>query len=92
MLHFHNSIVSQTPYQKHLIIFLDARLTFGKHLEVLTIKINKSIGLLQKLQKILPKPVLITIYKAFVKPHQDYSEVIYDEIYNEVFFQKLEYI
>ena len=68
-----NSIASQTPYQKHLGIFLDARLTFEEHLKVITTKININIGLLPKLQKTLPRPALMTMYKAFVGPHLDYN-------------------
>ena len=55
---FNNSIVSQSLCQKHLGIFLDSRLTFQEHLKVITTKVNKTIGLLRKLQKILPRPVL----------------------------------
>ena len=51
LLHFNNSIVSQTPYQKYLGIFLDARLTFEEHLKVITTKVNKTIGLMRKLPK-----------------------------------------
>ena len=36
--------------------------------------------------------VLITMYKAFVKPHLDYENLIYDEAYNETFHQSLESI
>ena len=73
-------------------MFLDARLTFEEHLKVITAKVNKTIGLLQKLQKILPRPALMTMYKAFVRPHLDYGDIIYDEAYNETFHQKLESI
>ena len=45
---------------------------------------------MRPLQKILPRPVLMTIYKAFVRSHLDYGDVIYDEAYNEIFHQKLE--
>ena len=40
-LRFHNSIISQSPYQRHLGIFLDAQLTFEEHLKVITTKVNK---------------------------------------------------
>ena len=89
---FNNGIVSQTPYQKHLGIFLDAQLTFEEHLKVITIKVNKTIGLLRKLEKTLPRPVLMTMYKTFVGPHLDYGDIIYDEAYNKTFHQKLESI
>ena len=42
-LRFNNSIVSQSPYQKHLGIFVDAQLTFEEHLKVVTTKVNKAI-------------------------------------------------
>ena len=57
----YNSIVSQSPYQKHLYIFLDARLTFEDYLKVITINVNKNIGLLRKLHKTFPRPVLMAM-------------------------------
>ena len=84
-LRFNNSIVSQSPYQKHLGIFFDARLNFEEHLKVITTKVNKTTGLLWKLQKNLPRRVLMTMYTAFVRPHLDYSDIVYDEAYNERF-------
>ena len=80
-------IVSQSPYQKHLGIFLDARLTFEENSKVITTKVNKTIVLLRRLLKTLPRPVLMTMYKAFVRPHLDYGDIIYGEAYNETFHQ-----
>ena len=37
----------------------------------------------------MPQPALMTIYKAFVRPHLDDDDVIFDEAYNETFHQKL---
>ena len=39
-LSFSKNITTQTPYQKHLRIFLDARLTFDKHLRVVITNVN----------------------------------------------------
>ena len=44
------------------------------------------------MQKTLPRPVLMTMYKAFVRPRLDYGDVIYDEAYNKTFHQQLESI
>ena len=60
-LRFNNSIVSQTSNQKHLGIFLDAQLTFEENLKVITTKVSKTIGTLQRLQIVLPRPALMTI-------------------------------
>ena len=84
MLRFNNSIALISPYQKHRRKFLDAQL------KIITTKVNKTIGLIRKLRNVLPRLALMTIYKAFVRPHLDYGDVIYDEAYNETFHQKLE--
>ena len=52
-------------------------------------KVNKTIGLLRKLQNILPRSTLLTIYKSFIRPHIDYGDIIYDQVYNTSFHQKL---
>ena len=57
---FHNSIVSQTPSQKHLGIFLEAQLTFEEHL-----KVNKTIGMLWKLQKKFTKTGINDYIQSF---------------------------
>ena len=53
-------------------------------------KVNKTIGLLCKLQNIPPRSALLTIYKSFIRPHLDYGDIIYDQAYNASFHQKLE--
>ena len=55
-------------------------------------KTNKTIGLLRKLQNLLPREALITIYKAFVRPHLDYGDVLFDQAFNASSHEKLESI
>ena len=40
----------------------------------------------------LPRQVLVTIYKAFVRPHLDYGDVLYDQAFNNSFHGKMESI
>ena len=47
--------LTQSIYQKHLSIIQDSELTFENHLKMVTIKINKTIGLLRILQKPITK-------------------------------------
>ena len=56
-----NIPVNQTSYQRHLGMFLDNKLNFREHLKYITNKVNKSIGLLRKLQMILWGRSLVTI-------------------------------
>ena len=66
-------------------MFLDYKLNFHKKFENILNKVNKIVGLLQKLQSTLPGPSLLTIYNTF-----DYGNIIYDQAYNESFEQKVE--
>ena len=91
-LNFNNMVVIQSTTHKHLGMILDTKLDFQEHLKDKLSKISKTIGLLRKLQKILTRHPLITIYKLFIKPHLDYGDIIYDKAYNSSFHQNLEKI
>ena len=52
-LRFNNNNGSQASLQKHVGLTLDNRLKFDEHLKNMSNKINKTIGLLQKLQNFL---------------------------------------
>ena len=79
-------------YQKDLGIILDSKLTFENHLNIETTKINKTIRFFHKLQNFLPRAILIAIYKAFLRPHLDYGDILYDQAFNLFFQQKLDSI
>ena len=89
---FNNNNVSQVNFQTHLGVILDVKLTFEEHLQNVFNKTNKKIGLLKKLSNLLPRQALITIYKAFIRPHLDYGDVLYDQAFNNSFHAKMESI
>ena len=60
-----------------------------EHSKVITTKINKAIILLGKLNKIAPRPVLMTICKASVRPYLGYGDVIFDEEKRKHFISNL---
>ena len=53
-------------------------------------KVYKGVVLLINLSNKLPRQVLVTIYKAFIKPHLDYHDIVYDNPNNEIFINKTE--
>ena len=89
---FNTNYVSQVNSQTHLGIILDVKLTFEEHLKNVFNKTNKTIRLLQKLSNLLPRQALVTIYKAFIRPHLDYGDVLYDQAFNNSFHAKMESI
>ena len=79
---FNNVSVSQWESRKDLGIILDSKLTFDDHYKTILSKTNGTIVLLRKLQDLLPREALITILKAFVRPHLDYRDVLFDQAFN----------
>ena len=71
---------------------LDSTLDFDEHIKGVFDKTRKSIGLTHKLQNFLPRPFFLQIYKSFVRPHLDYSDIIYDKDFIGSFQKKLESI
>ena len=84
-LTFNGTSVIQSEIQKHLIMFLDSILAFKEHMQNVLNKVSKTIGLLHKLQKILPRSSLITTCKSFGRSHLDYGDIVYDQAYNVYF-------
>ena len=72
-------------------MILDTKLDFQDHLKDKLSKISKTTGLLGKLQKILTRAPLLTIYNSFIRPHLDYGDIIYDITYNSLFQQNISY-
>ena len=68
--------MSQTISQKHLGVILNLKLTFEDHLLNVFKTVNRTIGLMRKLQSVLPRITLVTIYKAFVRPHLGYGDIM----------------
>ena len=91
-IYFNQNLVQQVPSQKHLGMHLDTKENFQEHLDNIMSKVDKTNGLLRKLQAILPRSSLVTIYKAFMRTHPDYGDIIYDQANKESFHQKLESI
>ena len=72
-------------------MYLDEKLNFLQHIKEKTSKLNRGIGVIEKLRHILPRHSLITIYKSFVRPHLDCCDIIYGQPNNESFCNKIEY-
>ena len=68
----------------------DKKLNFEEQLKKVESNVNKTIGIIRKLQNVLPRSALLTIYKSFIRPHLNYGDIIYDKLFNEPFHAKLE--
>ena len=87
---FNENNNTKCSYQKHLGIVLDSKLNFNTHIDQKIKKCNKLIGLMKRLSVNLPRSVLLTIYKSFIRPHLEYGDILYDKPDNEHFQNKIE--
>ena len=92
IISLNNIQVERSSHQKHLGLKLDEKLNFKEHVNSAISKVNKGISVLKKLRHTLPRKSLITIYKSFLRPLVDYGDIIYDQLNNESFCEKLESI
>ena len=89
-IYFHDIPVTQTTVQKHIGMYLDEKLNYNTHVKEKLSKVYKEIGLLRNLPNKLPRQALVTIYKAFIRPHLEYGDILYDKPNNETFINKTE--
>ena len=71
-------------------MILDSKLNFKNHLSEKISKANKGIGIIRRLYNFLPRASLVNIYRAFVRSHLDYGDIIYDNSSNATFSQMIE--
>ena len=89
---FNSNLVNKASSQKHLGIILNESLSFEEHLKAISVKTNKTLYLLHKLQNLLPRAALIILYKLFIRTYLDYGDIIYEQAFNSSFYEKLESI
>ena len=75
LLLFSQNLVKSSSTKKYLGMILDNKLDFSLHLKNVQRKVNKTVTLIRKLQNILSRESLITVYKSFIRPHLDYGNI-----------------
>ena len=68
--------------RNYLGIEIDSKLNFKTHISKVQSKISKGVGILYKLNKLLPTRTLITLYYALIFPHLMYGIIIWGSTYS----------
>ena len=63
------------------LVEIDSKLNFKTHISKVQSKISKGVGILYKLNKLLPTRTLITLHYALIFPHLMYGIIIWGSIY-----------
>ena len=72
-LNFNNNSVTLKDSVKYLGIPIDSRLNFDVHINTLTGKIARSLGVITKLKQILPRKTLRSLYYTMINPYLLYG-------------------
>ena len=89
---FSNSEIKLSSNQKHLEPTLGSKLSFNEHTNDKIHQDNKVAGLFQKLETIIPRISLLTIYKSFIRLLLYYADLTYDQLPNALFSIKIELV
>ena len=74
---FNGTVVAKVNEQKDLGLILDSNLSFKKHINEKIIKAKKNLEIIKHLSIFLPRKTLDQMYKALVRSHFDYCDILY---------------
>jgi hypothetical protein len=69
--------VMYVDHFNYLGIHFDSHLKWNKHLEIISKKVSKTIGIINRLKRFLPHNILITLYNTLVLPHLNYGVLLW---------------
>ena len=75
-------------YVKYLGLLIDSNLAWKQHINYISTKISRSIGLIAKLRHYVPQNTLITLYWALIHPYLNYGIAIWGHT-SKTLFDKL---
>jgi len=82
-VYLNNTVLDIKDNVKYLGITIDNRINFENHIKVLTGKISRFVGVINKLRHTLPLKALRNLYYSMVHPHLLYGIAIWGNTYDK---------
>lgn len=73
--------IHKTSTTKFLGITLDSNLTWKTHINNISTKIAKNIGVINKLKSLLPRRILLSLYYTMIFPYLSYCNIVWASTY-----------
>ena len=73
-----DQIIERVDHTKSLGLFIDAHLSWCKHVEEICKKVSSAIGALKRVRPFISKETAIQIYNALIIPRFDYCSPVWD--------------
>ena len=65
--------ITQTKYVKYLGVLIDSNLSFSHHISSVSKKISRAVGIMFKINEIVPSYILINLYYSIIYPFLIYG-------------------
>ena len=75
------SKINSVSHEKDIGVTFDAKLNFDKHISNIVGKANQMTGLLKRSFQFLDRDMFLKLYKAIVRPHLEYANVIWHPLF-----------
>ena len=73
--------IEQCSSITYLGVKLDQHLTWDPHIDYISSKISRNVGILRHIKHFVPLPILFTMYNAFILPHIMYCNSVWATAY-----------
>ena len=67
-----NGAIQSVNESNFLGLYINSKLNWDTHTNVIGKQILRAVGIIEKMQLVFPKSILITIYSALILPHINY--------------------
>ncbi|EDO38149.1 predicted protein, partial [Nematostella vectensis] len=69
--------IEQVDSFKFLGIYIDSKLNWQSHINIVCQKIAKNIGIIRYISRYLPQKALMTLYYSLVYPYLTYGNILW---------------
>ena len=82
-LYLNGNKIERVTQFNYLGLILQANLSWNKHISHISLKVSKTIGILNRLKSIYPRKVLLTLYNTLILPHFIYCILSWGSVLRE---------
>ena len=82
-LYLNGNKIERVTQFNYLGLILQANLSWNKHISHISLKVSKTIGILNRLKSIYPRKVLLTLYNTLILPHFNYCILSWGSVLRE---------
>ena len=81
-INFDHDESNLSPSSKFLGVSIDNKLTWQSHIDLVSLKISKGIGILNRLKSFIPVRILVMLYNTLILPYLTYCNIVWGSAYS----------